>query len=47
MPLVLNGHHEPSPAYTMESVEQAFANLNSEDQAYMLEIYNEDIFINQ
>lgn len=47
LPLLLNGHHEPGPAYTMESVEQAFANLNSEDQAYMLEIYSEDIFINQ
>lgn len=28
------------------SVEQAFANLSGEDQAYMLEVYQEDIFMN-
>jgi len=28
-------------------VEQAFCNLNTEDQAYMLSVYQEDIFINQ
>lgn len=27
-------------------IEQAFANLSLEDQAYMLEIYQEDIFMN-
>jgi len=28
-------------------VEQAFRNLSTEDQAYMLSVYQEDIFINQ
>ena len=28
-------------------VEQAFANLSLEDQAYMLEIYQDDIFMNE
>lgn len=28
-------------------VEQAFANLNQEDQAYMLEVYQEDIFMSE
>lgn len=28
-------------------VEQAFCNLSTEDQAYMLSVYQEDIFINQ
>lgn len=28
-------------------VEQAFANLSEEDQAYMLDVYREDVFINE
>lgn len=28
-------------------VEQAFCNLDADDQAYMLSVYQEDIFINQ
>ncbi len=28
-------------------VEQAFADLSPEDQAYMLEVYKEDIFMNE
>lgn len=28
-------------------VEQAFANLSSEDQAYILEVYQDDIFMNE
>lgn len=28
-------------------VEQAFANLSQEDQAYMLAVYQEDIFMNE
>lgn len=31
---------------TME-VERAFVNLSDEDQTYMLEVYQEDIFINE
>ena len=31
----------------MDDVEQAFAELSSADQAYLLEVYDEDIFLNQ
>lgn len=32
---------------SMQSVEHAFDNLSGEDQAYMLEVYQEDIFLNE
>lgn len=32
---------------SFSKVEQAFANLSQEDQAYMLEVYQEDIFMNE
>ena len=32
---------------TFSRVEQAFANLSQEDQAYMLAVYYEDIFMNE
>ena len=32
---------------SFSSVEQAFANLSQEDQAYMLAVYQEDIFMNE
>lgn len=47
LPMVFSYRPAPQPAYTMENVEQAFADLSGEDQAYILEVYNEDIFINQ
>ena len=42
--------HPFSPKEETDSfshVEQAFANLSQEDQAYMLAIYQEDIFMNE
>ena len=33
-------------AYTMDNVEQAFSKLSDTDQDYIIEIYQEDIFIN-
>ena len=41
--LVLN----PFQTDNFSHVERAFANLTEEDQAYMLAVYQEDIFINQ
>ena len=32
---------------SFSGVEQAFANLSQEDQAYMLAVYQEDIFMNE
>lgn len=32
---------------SMEQVEQTFATLSCEDQAYMLDVYQNDIFINE
>lgn len=41
----------PSPwdaqADGFSKVEQAFANLSPEDRAYMLEVYQDDIFMNE
>ena len=37
----------PEHDATINDVEQAFAHLSSEDQAYMLELYQEDIFIHE
>ena len=34
-------------ADAFSSVEQAFAGLSQEDQAYMLSVYQEDIFMNE
>ena len=41
--LVLN----PLQTDSFSRVERAFANLTEDDQAYMLAVYQEDIFINQ
>ena len=38
-------HHQQNDSFT--AVEEAFANLNQEDQAYLLEVYQEDIFIEE
>lgn len=32
---------------SLSRVEQAFANLSQEDQAYMLAVYQEDLFMNE
>lgn len=44
--LVINLQPHTGDADGLLKVEQAFANLCNEDQAYMLEIYQDDIFIN-
>lgn len=39
---------QPSaPADSFAPVAQAYANLSAEDQAYMLEVYQEDVFLNE
>lgn len=46
--LVLNQATDRSTtADSLAPVEQAFSNLSSEDRAYMLQVYQEDIFINE
>ena len=44
---VINMKPKASPAAKGVSVEQAFANLSAEDQAYLLEVYQDDIFITE
>ncbi len=45
--LVLYGEGMDLQTPRMGRVEAAFCNLCHEDQAYLLEVYQEDIFINQ
>ena len=45
--LVLHPFASDEPTDGFTHVEQAFANLSLEDQAYMLEIYQDDIFMNE
>ena len=45
--LMFTPHNAKTEADNFTDVEQAFAHLSSEDQAYMLEVYQEDIFINE
>ena len=47
LPLLLNGGPDTGRVCGMDDVEQAFAELSSADQAYLLEVYDEDIFLNQ
>lgn len=35
------------PVDSFAPVAQAYANLSAEDQAYMLEVYQEDVFLNE
>ena len=38
----------PSQAYNeMQAVDQAFAQLSSADQAYLLDVYQEDVFLDE
>lgn len=37
----------PTPSGDMQSVEQAFSNLSPADQSYLLEVYQEDVFIDE
>lgn len=41
----LKNHESHSNGFL--KVEQAFSNLSSEDQTYMLEVYQDDIFMNE
>lgn len=45
--LVLRPHVFGEPADGLAKVEQAFADLCREDQAYLLDVYQEDIFMNE
>ena len=45
--LVLHPFSPKEETDSFSSVEQAFANLSKEDQAYMLAVYQEDIFMNE
>ncbi len=39
-------HRQPVPMNSLAEVQQAFANLDNADQAFLSEIYNEDTFMN-
>ena len=52
--LVLNidfaAHHSSLPSQSdneMQAVDQAFAQLSSADQAYLLNVYQEDVFLDE
>ncbi len=45
--LVFSPFPHEETAIGFSQVEQAFANLSQEDQAYMLAVYQEDIFMNE
>lgn len=45
--LVLHPFSPKEETDSFSHVEQAFANLNQEDQAYLLAVYQEDIFMNE
>lgn len=38
---------QQQPADTLAQVDKAFSNLSQEDQAYMLQVYDEDVFLNE
>ena len=40
------GFHERNTV-TSEDVEQAFSQLNTDDQAFLLEVYQNDVFLNE
>ena len=35
----------PAPAYGLADIEQAFARLSAEDQAFVIEMYSDDVFL--
>ncbi len=43
---VIFSWHRPAPADSLAEVQQAFANLDNADQAFLSEIYYEDTFMN-
>ena len=45
--LVFNPFTPKEQTIGFSQVEQAFVNLSQEDQAYMLTVYQEDIFLNE
>ena len=48
--LILNPRHSQTPQQQTDGlalVEKAFSNLTLDDQAYMLQVYQEDVFINE
>ena len=45
--IVLNPFSRERQADSFTKVEQAFASLSLEDQAYMLAVYQEDLFMNE
>ena len=48
--LILYPRHSQAPQQQVDGlaqVEKAFSNLSPEDQAYMLQVYQEDVFINE
>lgn len=44
--VVFNAGFSKEATVEFDDVEQAFAQLSSDDQAYMLQVYQEDIFLN-
>ena len=48
--LILYPRHSQAPLQQVDGlaqVEKAFSNLSPDDQAYMLQVYQEDVFINE
>lgn len=43
----LHTQSRPQVSYTMNDVDQAFSRLSADDQAFMLSVYEEDVFINE
>ena len=39
-------HNTPTASSDIQDVEQAFAQLSENDQAYILDVYQDDVFIN-
>lgn len=44
---VFNHQSETQPAVQYSDVEQAFAQLSEEDQDYMLQVYQDDVFMEE
>lgn len=45
--IVFNTHYQKNHAGSISNVELAFSELSNEDQTYLLEVYQDDIFINE
>jgi anti-sigma-K factor RskA len=45
--LIVNMHFSTTSHTTPSGVDQAFSQLSSDDQAYLLDIYQDDVFINE